>query len=287
MKDVETHGPLEALLDKAIGGDVKPLYEFLCRVSGLPGVRVNGAIVEAFAVACAARGKKSDALLRTMAALHPDEAPGGTVLEFLPVCATAAIGARGASDERARGSMLAMLHELAEDMRFRVRDAVPEALAAIGARAGGALVEDVDGFMDGFFHAAAVLRALARPEWLTTLADAEPVVERVRQAFALLDGANRSARRYPGFKALEDALVVVPRTLGPRFGAPLFASWAELATTKDPDLAALIARGIDDTSLRGRFADEVAAVKRALSDAAPVPRDPSRIVKGTRRRGRR
>ena len=287
MKQVEGTGPLEPAIDKAIGSDVRPLYDFLCRVSGLPGVRVNAAIVEAFAVACAARGKKSDALLRTMAALHPDEAPGGTVLEFLPVCATAAIGARAASDARARDSMLALLHELAEDMRFRVRDAVPEALAAIGARTGDALLADVDGWMDGFFHAAAVLRALARPEWLTAVTDGEAVAERVRQSFALLDGANRSARRYPGFKALSDALVPTPRAFGPRFGSVFFDAWTALASTKDPDLAALIARGIDEPSLRGRFADELGRVKSALADAAPVPRDPSRIVKGTRRRGRR
>lgn len=279
--------PLDAALETAIGGDVRPLYDFLCRVSGLPGVRINTTILTAFAQACESRGKRVDALLRRMAALHPDEAPGGTALEFIPVCATVALGARAASDARARPKLLPLLHDLAEDMRFRVRDAVPEALAAIGARDGDTLVLEVAAWTDGYFHAAAVLRALARPEWLTTLTDAEPVVERFREAFKLLDDAPRAARRYPGYKALLDAVQAAPRALGPRFGAPLFACLTELAATKDPDLAALLARSVEDTGLRARFGEEIDQLKRALAAAAPAPRDPTRIVKGTRGRGRR
>jgi hypothetical protein len=279
--------PLETALETAIGGDVRPLYDFLCRVSGLPGNRVNQTILVAFAESCAARGKSADALLRRMASIHPDEAPGGTALEFLPVCATVALGLRAASDPRARQKLLPLLHELSEDMRFRVRDVVPEALGSIGAKAGTALLDEVAPWMDGYFHAAAVLRALARPEWQATLSDAAPVIERFNQAFALLDAAPRAARRYPGYKALLDAVAAAPRALAPRFGIPVFDALVEAARTQDPDLAALIATSVEDRGLRGRFNDEVTRVKDALAAAAPAPRDPTRIVRGTRRRGRK
>jgi hypothetical protein len=279
--------PLDKTLDLAVSGDVRPLYEFLCRVSGLPGVRLNTGIVTAFALACESRGKIADPLVRRMASLHPDEAPGGTALEFLPVCAVAALGLRAASEPRMRAKLLPMLHDLAEDMRFRVRDVVPEALATIGAKIGPVLLDEIAPWMDGYFHAAAVLRALARSEWHDKLPDGAPVVECFRASFRLLDESPRAARRYPGYKALADAVMATPKALGSRYGAPLLACLSELAITTDPDLAALIAKSIDDPKLRARHADAIAAIEAALAGAKKPPRDPSRIVHGTRRRGRR
>lgn len=280
--------PLDKTLDTAIAGDVQPLYAFLCRVSGLPGERVNTTIMTAFALACESRGKSADALVKRMASLHPDEAPGGTALEFLPVCATAAIGVRAASDPRMRDKLLPMLHELSEDMRFRVRDAVPEALAAIGAKIGPELLDEIiqAEWMAGYFHGAAVLRALARSEWHIKLTDPAPIAACFRAAFLLLDGSTRASRRYPGYKALVDAIAATPRALGARYGKQLLDTMVELASTKDPDLADLLARSIDDHTLKARYADEVAAIKSALASAKKPPRDPSRIVGGTRKRGR-
>ncbi len=280
--------PLDKTLDTAIAGDVQPLYAFLCRVSGLPGERVNTTIMTAFALACESRGKNADALVRQMASLHPDEAPGGTALEFLPVCATAAIGVRAACEPRMRAKLLPMLHELSEDMRFRVRDAVPDALATIGAKIGPELLDEViqAQWMEGYFHGAAVLRALAHSEWHVKLTDPVPIVECFTAAFLLLDNSARAARRYPGYKALCDAVVATPRALGARYGKPLLESLVDLSSTKDPDLAELIAKSVDDHTLKARYADEVAAIKSALAGAKKPPRDPSRIVKGTRKRGR-
>lgn len=279
--------PLEAHIDTALGGNERPLYDFLCRVSGLPGTRINQGIVDAFAESCAARGKSVDALLRRMASIHPDEAPGGTVLEFVPVCATAAYGLRAASDPRAEAKLLPILHELADDMRFRVRDAVPPALAAIGARRGEVLLEGVAGWMDGYFHAAAVLLALTRTEWLSQLNDGALVATRLAEAFRLLDDAPRTASRYPGYKALVDAIAVAPRALAARFGVIIFDTLATLAVTKDPHLRELIGKSVSDRALQGRFADDVRRVNAAIAAATPAPRDPSRIVKGMRRRGKR
>ncbi len=279
--------PLDSALATALAGNEKPLYDFLCRVSGLPGVRVNTTIVTAFAEACAGHGKRADALLRKMAALHPDEAPGGTALEFLPVCATAAIGLRVATDPRARDKLLPLLHDLAEDMRFRVRDEVPAALANVGARDGTWLLGEIESWMDGFFHAAAVLRALSLPQWLSTLDDAGAVAQRFARGFALLDGASRSDRRYPGYKALVDATRAAPRALASRFGVPIFEVLRDAARTSDPDLAELVRSSMRDQTLRARYADEVRSIEAVLDAAAPKPRDPSRIVHGTRKRGRK
>ena len=65
--------------------------------------------------------------------------------------------------------MLGVIHDACDDLRFRVRAAVPEALAEIGAREGGALLDRVQTFADGYFHAAALLEALVSPPWLSAL----------------------------------------------------------------------------------------------------------------------
>ena len=117
-------------------------------------------------------------LALAMARLTADEAPGATALEFLPMCGVQALGVRAAADPTVRGAFLRELHARADDLRFRVRDAVVDALARIGEATGDALVADVASWMDGYFHAAAVLRALERDAWQGSLHDLCPVYRR-------------------------------------------------------------------------------------------------------------
>jgi hypothetical protein len=282
---------LDAAIDRALAGDGKgddkPLFTLLARASGLPGVRVNVAMAQQFAKAAAARGSLADPLIGRMAALHPDVAPGASEWEFLPVCGVTAAGQRGASDEAVRVRMLRLLHEAADDLRFRVRDAVPDALARIGERTNDGLLAFLSDWADGYFHSAAVLLALARPGWLTTIRDPAPVLAFVDRAFALARDADRSTSRYPGHKALMEALGTVPATLAARFGVPVFDLLEGWAKGQDPTMREVVAANLEGTRLSGRYAPEVARVRRALDSSAPVRRDPTTDVGPTRGRGRK
>lgn len=282
--------PLGRAFDAALAGDVRTLYAFLARHSGLPGVRANATIVLAFASQAATRGKGADALIRAMATLHPDRAPGGTELEFLPMCGVAALGARATSEaentKKVR-QVLELLEASAEDLRFRVRDEVPRALSRLGAARGEALLDDLKGWMDGFFQAAAVLIAVTDNGWLSTLKSAGTVVARMDEAWELARGADRAAERYPGYKALVDALGVTPGVLAARFGAPVFDRLEAWSNVKEPMLRAAIVRSVSGTRLDKRFPSDVARVHAALAASAPTRRDPLTDVGPTRRRGRR
>ena len=83
---------LAKLLDQAIAGEPRPLYNFLARQSNLPGTRANSIVQEAFAQMCGSIGARVDRLLETMATLDADFAAGGTEFEFVPMCAVAEIG---------------------------------------------------------------------------------------------------------------------------------------------------------------------------------------------------
>jgi hypothetical protein len=278
---------LESTVDAAIGGDSAKLYALLVRGSRLPGVRPNLELADRFAGACVSRGAAADGLAVTLATLDADRAPGATELEFLPMCGVVAAGARGASDPSSVPRMLGVLERASEDLRWRVREAVPPALARIGAVRGQALLEDVLPWMDGFFPATAVLLAVARSEWLSRLHEPTLVLVRLTQAFELARNAERSAERYPGYKALLVALGVCPAALAARFGPPAFDVLVRMGDVKEPMVREAITKNLESTKLTRRFPTDVARVRRALEASAPVARDPRSNVGPTRRRGSR
>jgi hypothetical protein len=285
--------PLTRALAGAAAGRPQPLYDLLARGSRLPGMRANAELADAFALACRALGPKGEAVALAMARLPADHAPGATALEFLPVCGLYALAARASTDASARLSAVAELHTHADDLRFRVREAVIEGLARIGASAGSALAEQVAPWMDGYFHAAAVVTALGTPSWLTAIHEPDAVIARLDDAFALARDAPRSAARWPGHKALLEALGTAPPRVAARFGVPVFDMLVRWAAAKDPALREVVDRSLAPRSLAGRYGPELARVRAALQASKAPARNPdhdfgpSRDRSGNRKRGRR
>lgn len=278
---------LTAALDEAIAGKPERLYQQLGLHSGLPGTRANLTLANAFAVECAARGKAVDELIFTMVDLHPDVARGATEHEFLPLCAVLAIGARGAKDPAVRARAIQALHDSSEDARFRVRDAIPVALARIGEKMGDALVTSMEAWTDGFFQAAAVLLSFGDVAFLSATSDGDAIVARMDEAFRLAKDAPRSAARYPGYKALIDALGVGPASVATKYGPPVFEMLARWTKTDTPELRRAIEQNLASKKLLGRYADEMARVRGALGATTAAPRDPTQIVQGMRGRSKK
>ncbi len=271
-----------AALDEAIGGKHDRLYKQLAIASGLPGTRMNVLLAQGFATECARRGKVTDKLLFHLATLDAELAPGATPMEFFPVCGVLALGARAASDAAVRKKVVPMFHDLAEDLRFRVREAVPLALARIG---GDALVHEMASWTDGYFQAAAVLNGMADSRWLDTLEDEEAVIERLDEAYELARNAPRSAVRYPGHKALVEALSTAPGHIAVRFGVPIFDRLAAWSDTAMPELREAIAKNLK--AHKGRHSADIERVRGALEASLTPPRDPTRIIPGMRGRGKK
>jgi hypothetical protein len=246
----------------------------------------------AFSAECARLGTKAEDLAYRMALLPPDEARGASGKEFLSVCGVLAVGALASSsnDTRARERAVALLEEKADDPRFRVRDAVPIALAMLGSKMKVDLAERVSGWMDRYFQATAVIVALAEPTWLDTFgaADAERLIALLDAAFVLAHDAPRSAFRYPGHKALVEALGVVPKAIARRFGSQVFDQyrvWA--AAVKVPELRDALLANVDDSQMKKAFGGEMKQVKELVEQGKKPPRDPTIIRHGTRGRGKK
>ncbi|HEY1958157.1 MAG TPA: hypothetical protein VGH28_21200 [Polyangiaceae bacterium] len=275
---------LDEAIAKALNGDSGDLYALLSRGSGLPGVRANLPLARAFAQACASDAR-GPSLARAMAQTSADQAPGGSPLEMIPLCGVLAAGACAARQPKSRDTMLGLIHDACDDLRFRVRAAVPEALADVGAREGAALLDHVQSFAEGYFHASALLDALVSQSWLPTLDDAAPVVALLERAFALADDAPRAAERWPGYKSLVDSLEKTIAPLALRFGEPVLLAAEGFARTRDPHLREMVVRALADKKLRSRFPAEHARALAALAAAKKAPRDPRGATRPSRKRG--
>ncbi|MEA2751845.1 MAG: hypothetical protein QOI41_5988 [Myxococcales bacterium] len=280
---------LTAAFDEALKGRPDRLYVQLGIQSGLPGTRMNTILAQGFASECAARGKVADKLILAMSQL-PENAPGQSEREFLVACGVLAIGARATSEPKdlaMRKKAIGILHDASEDVRFRVREVVPLALGKLGAVMGDVLVHELAPWMDGFFQASAALLGMAQPNFLPKIDDVDALLTRLDEAYGLAKNAARSTARYPGRKALIDALSSAPGAFAARFGVPVFDHMVTWSNTEDPELRGAIEASIKSDKLASRYMPEIKRVRAALAAALPPPRDPTMAVQGMRGRGKK
>lgn len=273
--------------EEALLGRTDLLVAFLRKNSGLPGARANLKLAEAFADECALKGPTVDKLLMQMLALDADDAPGATDMEFLPVCGVLALAKRGAKDKKFRPKAFALLKEAADDLRFRVRDAVSQGLAILGAAHPDETIHAMLTWADGYLYAANVMEALKSAAFLDAIKDADAAIACVNACFQLAVQAPRSAERYPGYKSLIEGLSVVPGLVAVRFGAPMFDVMESWCKVKEPMLRDAILASLKSDRIRSRFADDVRRIEESLGASAPIPRDPTRIIQGMRGRGKK
>ena len=93
--------------------------------------------------------------------------------------------------------------------------------------------------------------------------------------------------RYPGRKALVDALAIAPAALATRFGVPVFDHLVTWSNTEMPELREAIEATLQSGKLASRYAQEIKRVRAALAASLPPPRDPTLAVQGMRSRGKK
>ncbi len=284
-KAASIEGPLATAFEAAVRGNHDTLERFLCRTSRLPGDHPNVELAKSFAEMVASRGKDGDKVGLRLALLPPEEATAATAREFLPMCGTLALGASAAKHENLRKRYLSILHELADDWRFRVRDMVPIALVPIGEAMGDKIFAHLDPWLDGFFHAAAILRAATDRRWLSACKDPDHFVEALNRSFHLLADAPRSLERYPGYKSLLEAMPPAVHAFASRFGAPILDVVETWVKVKEPMLRDMIEASL--AKLTKIAPEEVKRIRGGLKATAPIPRDPTLLREGMRRRGRK
>ncbi len=277
-------------LDAAIAaapGARAPLYDKLRRAAGLPGPRMNDALVRAFAAEVARRGAAADGLLAAMRALHPDVAPFGHVDEFLAILGTAGVGARAATDATVRSQLLENLKEDAADIRSRVRDEVSRALGMIALAAGPGFARTLVRWVDDDepYLARAVAAALKETDVLL-LFGPEETAALVDAALARVHREHRGGRRHDSYRRLVRELEVACGAAVTRH--PTVADVLERhAATDDEDVRGLVE--VAANALRkGRVQERAAQLDAAIAKTKKPSRDPRwDRLPGKRGRGKR
>jgi hypothetical protein len=261
------------------------LYSLLCRLSGLPGPRVNEGFATVFGEAVAKLGPRADILVRELCSIGPTRALAGTDAEFLPIAGVFCLAARLRADPNAK--TMSELRLLAEDPRHLVRESVCHALVDVSRDRADALADLLAAWTDGYLGATVVIEALTTRAWLDRASTAEPILARLQEAFELAEGASRSDQRSQGYRALVRVLSEAPAKLIDRFPKPTLVWLEARAATTHVDLREAMSDLAARARARGHGVESLAKVEQALADAAPPRRDPKTYVGPTRKRGSR
>lgn len=264
---------MEAALQQALAGAPGQLLERLDRSSGLPGPRPSLDLARSVGAALASAGARG---AKAIEALRSSQGEYHRIVLAQALAERHAAGDRGAS---------AALQELAGESRQLVRLGVVEALRTILAARGGAAVTELAAWTDGYLQAHVALEALSDRDTLARLPDGAEVVARLDEAFDLADRSPRAAERLQGVRQLRQALPAQIAVIAARF--PEAIAWLEAQASRDrPETREVVAAAIAalrKLQFRTAETDRLAA---ALAGTAPPPRDPSRIVHGTRKRSK-
>jgi hypothetical protein len=255
------------LADALAGKGTLVFFDALRRAGGMPGPRPNVDLLRAVGARLAAGGKAGQALVRTMLA---DEHPA---------LHRAALHAVSAEKDA-----IARLHDLADEPVKLRRDSVVDALAEVMSADADAGAAELARFTDGFLHAHVALDALGDPRVLDRLSGPTELFARFAEAFDLADGAPRSADRSQGLRILREGMPAQLARVVPRFREAL--GFIEERTDRErPETRQVVAQMI--TALRNVVArSRLDDLRARLEATEKPPRDPTRIVKGTRKRSR-
>jgi len=192
--------------------------QYLLDESNLPGPRANLELANAVA-------EVGDVdRFRGYLAYGPDDAPYGSALEFLPLCAVIGLG-RILSEGRLE--MLEELRTYATDQRWRVREGVAMALQRFGDKGMDRLLLEMEKWSHGnLLEKRAVIAGISEPRLLRNPEDSKRVLEildEITRGILLLD-----QRKTEGFVALRKALGYcwsVAVVASPEAGKRMMENW--------------------------------------------------------------
>jgi hypothetical protein len=206
---------------------------FLLEESGLPGPRGNLELARAVA------HEGDEALFHRYRALDAGSAPTNDPREFLAFCGVLGLGrllAESAVEGALRADLLAELRQHAADPRWRLREAVAQALQWLGRTDMEALLAEMEAWAEGQpLEQRAAAAAVCEPALLAEAHHARQVLDLLDRITATIPGV--VDRRDDGFRALRKALGYcwsVAAVALPAEGLARMEAWF---SSPDPDVA--------------------------------------------------
>ncbi len=249
-------------------GDEETITEYLVSNSSLPSPRANLELAKAFAEVAedySNRGpEKLWSLCLKLISFSPDEAPVNNPREFLPFCGAYAIGAIGSVSPAFFGKALSRLQELANDPRWRIREAVAMGIQKLLARQSQDTLKELESWIKDpeWLAMRAVAAGIAEPNLLKDKQIARTALEVHKKIFAkIFITRERKSHEFKTMKkGLGYTLSVVIYAI-PKEG---FEYMRQLVDSQDADILWIIKENLKKNRLIKNFPDEVASIKRLL-----------------------
>jgi hypothetical protein len=248
-------------------GNEANLMDYLISNSNLPGPRGNLELADAFAEVVEDYSKKEPGRLWNLciklSGISPVEAPVNNPKEFLVFCGARGIGAIGSSSTFFQKA-LSSLKDIANDPRWRTREAVAMAVQGLIEKQGQKTLKQLENWIEenNWLVMRAVAAGVAEPALLRDKQTARFALELHKTVFAKILAAR--VRKSEEFKALKQglgySLSVVVRAI-PREG---FAYMHQTIGLQDADILWIIKENLKKNRLIKNFPADVASIKKSL-----------------------
>jgi len=257
------------LLDQTLEtGETTPLEDYMAANSNLPGPRGNLELAQAWGtVAEVYAGQATGELWNLcleMTNLSADEAPVNDPKELIPFCGAVGIGAMGAVVPDLFEQAVATLKILANDSRWRMREAVPMGLTKlIFSRSRDTLQVLKTWTVDGsLLELRAVAAGVAEPALLKNQESAAAALDLHKNIFNRV--LKTDARKTEDFRVLKKALGYTLSVVVKASPQPGFIYMAQLVDTQDKDVQWIVKENLKKNRLVKNFPEDVATISHRL-----------------------
>jgi len=257
---------LTELLDQVLETDQTILLkDYIAANSNLPGPRGNLELAQAWGeVAEVYAGQVAEKLWDLCIEMTNISAAVNDPKELIPFCGTVGIGAIGAVVPDLFEGTIATLKVLANDSRWRMREAVPMGLTRlITSRSRDTLQALKTWTVDGsLLELRAVAAGVAEPVLLKNREIAAAALELHKNIFKRV--LETEARKTENFRVLKKALGYTLSVVAKANPQPGFAYMTQLVDTQDKDVLWIVKENLKKNRLVKNFPKEVAAISHRL-----------------------
>jgi hypothetical protein len=249
-------------------GDAENLLRYIASNSNLPGPRGNLELAAAFSDLAEDYSREGDdkfwELVIHMTAVSVDEAPVSAPEELIPFCGAVGVGSIASVSPQLFEQALATLRGLAQDPRWRMREAVAMGLQRLLARRGRDTLKELERWVAGgnSLEMRAVAAAVADP---AALRQQETALSALQLHRDIMDQVlSTGERKSEAFRILRKALGYTLSVVVVAVPQDGFGYMAQLIGTQDPDVLWIVKQNLKKNRLVKNFPDAVQATKRLL-----------------------
>jgi hypothetical protein len=246
----------------------KPIFEYFIKNSNLPGRRANLEMAQAFAdlveESFIQNMESIWNLCMSLIEITPDEAPTNNPREILPFCGTCALGSIAAISEAHYPISVSSLKDLANDSRWRMREAVRMGIERILVKKHEKMLDDLNKWIneDNWLEMRAIAAGVAYPKALENQQTAILALDLHKKIFARI--IDSKERKTESFKILQKALCYTLSVVTKATPNEGFAYFRQLLKYNDKIINQIIKENLKKARLKKNFPKEVSSLNLLL-----------------------